>query len=217
MKKILLAGGLLLTVFCAEGWGFPLVVINEFLADPPAGPWGDANQDGVRNASDDEFVELLNTGLTDADLQDWTLWDSASLRHLFRSQVLLRPEERLVVFGGGNLSHFPGLTFAASSGSLNLNNSGDAVILKNALGNTIDSAFFGAEGNRDQSLVRFPEGKGSFYLHAAISAKDLPFSPGADVEGNRSGNLVPESNSLVTISVGLFFLAIGLRRRSTSE
>jgi len=38
------------------------IVINEILADPPAGVFGDANGDGVTSSSQDEFVELLNTG-----------------------------------------------------------------------------------------------------------------------------------------------------------
>ena len=44
------------------------IVINEFLADPPSGLVGDANQDGTRHASQDEFVELFNKGLEFADL-----------------------------------------------------------------------------------------------------------------------------------------------------
>src|SRR5207253_643028 len=36
------------------------VIINEVLADPPDGIAGDANHDGVRDGTDDEFVELVN-------------------------------------------------------------------------------------------------------------------------------------------------------------
>ncbi len=218
MKKILVVLWAV-TAFCGYGWASPLVVINEFLADPPAGPLGDANQDGIRSASDDEFVELLNIGATDVDLGLWSLWDSAALRHQFQLPVLLHPQERLAVFGGGNLINFQALAFVASSGSLNLNNSGDGVILKNALGNIVDSAFFGTEGNRDQSLTRFPEGGGSFQLHASISSRGLPFSPGTDIEGNRSGNhpVVPEPNSSLIVLAGLFILGEKLRRRLKSE
>ena len=66
---------------------FAVVVINEFLADPPAGLAGDANRDGIRSASDDEFVELFNTGMADVDLSLWSLWDSTSLRHKFPSLI----------------------------------------------------------------------------------------------------------------------------------
>ena len=93
------------------------------------------------------------------------------------------------------------------------------MILKNALGNTVDSMFFGGEGNRDQSLARFPEGEGPFYLHASVSSRGLLFSPGADIEGNHSGNnpVVPEPNSSVIILTGLFVLGRKLRCRLKSQ
>src|SRR5205085_788389 len=44
------------------------IVINEILADPPDGLAGDANHDGVRDTSADEFVELVNSTTRDLDL-----------------------------------------------------------------------------------------------------------------------------------------------------
>src|SRR5437867_9369322 len=38
------------------------------LADPPEGPAGDANGDGVRNSSQDEFVEILNRSSAPIDI-----------------------------------------------------------------------------------------------------------------------------------------------------
>lgn len=38
-----------------------MLVINEYMASPPAGIAGDANGDGTRSATQDEFVELVNS------------------------------------------------------------------------------------------------------------------------------------------------------------
>ena len=61
----------------------PGVVINEIHADPASGSAGDANGDGVRDFSDDEFVELVNDGGTDLDITGWTLSDVVGARHVF--------------------------------------------------------------------------------------------------------------------------------------
>src|SRR5262249_7623431 len=38
----------------------PTLIVNEVLADPPAGSDGDANHDGTRDAAQDEFIEIVN-------------------------------------------------------------------------------------------------------------------------------------------------------------
>src|SRR4051794_31368354 len=37
------------------------LIINEYMASPPAGIAGDANGDGTRSATQDEFIELVNS------------------------------------------------------------------------------------------------------------------------------------------------------------
>jgi hypothetical protein len=51
------------------------VVINEILADPPTGDTGDANRDGTRHTSEDEFIELLNITRYPIDLAMYSLSD----------------------------------------------------------------------------------------------------------------------------------------------
>src|SRR6185295_555279 len=55
----------------------PVLVINEVLADPPGSMAtdlnGDANHDGVRSSSQDEFVELVNSSNAALNLSGWTL------------------------------------------------------------------------------------------------------------------------------------------------
>ncbi len=159
------------------------IFINEFLADPPNGMPGDANGDGVRNSSNDEFVELLNMGTSSVDLSNWALSDSVRIRHVFAPGSVLSSEERLVIFGGGILNISSYTAVLASSHSLNLNNTGDQITLRNALDQMIDQVIYGSEAGFNQSLTRFPEGSGAFAKHLTVSEAGLAFSPGADVEG----------------------------------
>lgn len=190
------------------------IVINEFLADPPLGLAGDANRDGARHSSDDEFVEIFNLEDGDADLSLWSLWDLVRLRHEFGEGSLLGAHERLVIFGGGDLSLFPAPALIASSGTLSLNNTGDTIFLKNALGTTVDSVHYGSEANLDQSLTRFPEGTGPFEQHTLASSKGLWFSPGADVEGNfaQDAPSVPEPTAGLSLAVAIIIHALGRSR-----
>src|SRR5262249_49323598 len=77
------------------------LVINEILADPPEGPAGDANGDGVRSSSSDEFVEILNRSADSIDISRYTLSDADAIRHVFTAGTIVPPFEAVVVFGGG--------------------------------------------------------------------------------------------------------------------
>ena len=86
------------------------IVINEFLADPPDGAPGDANKDGVRSTSDDEFVELVNTTTHDIDISGYQILTRGAgatdtVRHTFAQSAqgtILPACTAIVVFGGGN-------------------------------------------------------------------------------------------------------------------
>lgn len=190
------------TILCREASA--AIVINEFLADPPLGLAGDANHDGVRHSSEDEFVELLNFGEAEVDLSNWSLWDRMNLRHQFAEGATLPGWNRFVIFGGGNPQSIPSLVVIASSGMLSLNNPGDEIFLKDFFGNAVDHILYGSEGNQDQSLTRLPEGSGPFQLHSQASSSGLLFSPGTDVEGKTEFSVpaVPEP------SAGTFFVFI---------
>ena len=51
----------------------PTIIVNEVLANPPTGTDGDANHDGVRSSSDDEFVELVNSTGAGINIAGWTV------------------------------------------------------------------------------------------------------------------------------------------------
>ena len=170
----------------------PALVINEILADPPAGEAGDANGDGTRDASDDEFIEIYNTSNSAVDISGYTIEDDAGLRHTVPDGTVLDPGVSLTVFSGGTPTGIPGLVQTASEGKLSLNNDGDTVTLNapsgtavtvTADGGTIASVTYGSEGGNDQSLVRSPEFTGPFVQHTMASGSGAAFSPGRQVDG----------------------------------
>ncbi len=100
-------------------------------------PIADSNRDGVRDSFDDEFVELRNVRLVDLDLSGleledaWTIDDPSIAMHTIPAGTVLRPGQRLVIFGGGEPVLFPSyvVTQTASSGFLGMVNTGDTVYL----------------------------------------------------------------------------------------
>jgi len=77
------------------------IVINEIHADPANNITGDANGDGTRDATDDEFIELVNAGAAAVDMSGYTLSDAFDVRHTIPAGTILQPGDVLVVFGGG--------------------------------------------------------------------------------------------------------------------
>jgi hypothetical protein len=153
------------------------VALNEILADPPPDLAGDANGDGVRDTSDDEFVEIINHSSANVDLTGWELHDSTALRHAFSGGLVLAPGEIYVVFGGGAPAGLPARVDVASTGGLSLNNTADEVRMVGPDAVPRDVHGYGSEGNGDESMIRLPDGTGPWTLPSASGAS-APFSAG---------------------------------------
>ena len=166
----------------------PSVVINEIHADPASGDPGDANGDGIRDFSSDEFIELVNIGSSDLDVSGWTLADGVGVRHEFPPGSIVQSGCAVVVFGGNTpVGSFGGaLVQIASSGALSLNNGGDTIVLTDPATGTV-SAAYGGEGGADQSLTRDPDVTGmTFVQHtSAIGAGGALYSPGTRIDGSQ--------------------------------
>ncbi|AGF78288.1 hypothetical protein UWK_01730 [Desulfocapsa sulfexigens DSM 10523] len=175
------------------------LVINEIYGDPAGGVAGDANNDGLRDAQEDEFVELVNTSDHDICLSGWYLGDASTpARHRFPVGSLLPKGKALVVFGGGVPTGKFGdaeIQTAVSAGELNLNNAGDILSLSDSHGNSYQQLSWGDCGgkqcageylshaiNSNQSLSRWPDVNGPFVPHGNISGGAL-YSPGTKVDG----------------------------------
>jgi uncharacterized repeat protein (TIGR01451 family) len=173
------------------------LVINEVLADPPDTLAGDANHDGVRDTSQDEFVEIVNTTSSDIDISGYELLTRGTtdtLRHKFASNTILPAGGAIVVFGGGTFDAlnpiFGGAqVFKASTGSLSLVNGGGVVTLRDTAG-AVASLFSyggstGLNADENQSLTRSPDVTGTFTGHLSASGSGgRAFSPGTRVDGS---------------------------------
>ena len=163
------------------------LVINEFLADPAPDLAGDANGDGTRNGSQDEFVEIVNISSDDVDVSGWTLSDEYSVRHEFAAGSIIPAKCNMVIFGGGTpTGSFGGAVIqTASGGYLGLNNDGDSISLSNGVV-VMATVSYGAEGGENQSLTRDPDIDGEFVLHSLAAGGDgALFSPGTMVDGTK--------------------------------
>jgi hypothetical protein len=184
------------------------LVINEYLADPPDTLAGDANGDGSRSSSQDEFIEIVNRTNEAKDLSGYRLSDADAVRHVFAPATIIPPFEALVVFGGGKPQGRFGnamenrLVFTASTGGLSLNNGGDTIKLEDPGGRLVQEIKFGAsEGNAGESINRNPDIDGSlFTTHQRVTGYDRLFSPGAKA-GGEAFTVRPEIKALAPATV----------------
>lgn len=191
------------------------VIFNEIFSDPASGLMGDANGDGVRSGTQDEFVEILNNSPGEIDISGWSITDNIKTRHIFPFNTVIDPHTFLVVFGGGS-PMIAGINWqVASTGSLGLNNDGDSVTLFDSDLVLMDQVIYGGIGNKDQSINLFSDGEGSeFFLHSTLEqARGALFSPGTSLDSRLSlavsadneipGNpVVPELPTLIYIALG---------------
>jgi predicted extracellular nuclease len=166
-------------------------VINEIHADPEGTLAGDANGDGVRDGTDDEFVEIVNNSGGAVDISGWTLSDAGAVRHTFPAGTVVADQCSVVVFGGGTPTGAFGnsVVQTASSGSVSLNNGGDLVILNDGSRDVV-SVSYGSEGGDNQSLTLDPDiiGVPPYVKHAVASGSGgTLFSPGTRIDGSGFG------------------------------
>ena len=174
------------------------LVLNEALFDPPSDDdqttevEGDANNDGSRDASEDEFIEFFNNSNEDLNISGYSIFDSNALssdtpRHVVPANTIISANSAYVVFGGGTPTGSFGTAIVqtASSGELNLTNSGDVIIVKNSSDLTVidfDSDDLNLNFDDNQSITRSPDITGDYVLHTDVN-KNLVYSPGLQVEG----------------------------------
>jgi uncharacterized protein (TIGR03437 family) len=193
------------------------VLINEFLADPPGtaatDTMGDANHDGVRDSSDDEFIELVNTTTRDIDISGYRILNRGTgadtLRHVFAAGTILRSCSAVVIFGDGNSNFDPNnpafggaLVVKASTHSISLVNSGGVITLEDQAATIVNLVTYGGSSglnaDNNQSLTRSPDITGNFAQHQAASGGARPFSPGTQVNGTPFSSCTP---ALVRVDV----------------
>src|SRR5207253_150690 len=112
------------------------------------------NGDGIRDSTQDEFVELVNSGAAPLDIGSFTISDATQTRFTFPSGKIIPPGEAAVVFGGGTPTGSfgnataNGLVFAVGGSGLSLNNGGDTITIKDNLSAVVTSVTYGStQGN----------------------------------------------------------------------
>ena len=93
---------MVVVALCWSSKAHALILITEVLADPAAGLAGDANGDGIRSSTQDEFIEIYNSGSETVDVSGWCLSDKTSIRYVFSQGSELPASRIIVIFGGGN-------------------------------------------------------------------------------------------------------------------
>ncbi len=170
------------TVTPASAW-----IINEIHADPSStGLDGDANNDGLRHATEDEFIELINNTGGTVDISGWTLADGNSVRHTFPGETQVPDQCAIVVFGGGTPTGTFGDALVQTAASLGLNNGGDTITFQNSGGITQATYTYGSEGGDNQSLTRDLDliGPDPLVKHSSATASGgTLFSPGTQING----------------------------------
>ena len=155
------------------------IVINEVHYNPANSIAGDANGDGVRSSSHDEFIELVNTDADSINLKGFTLHDAGGVIFTL-PEIKLGAYQSLVIFGGGSPSPISNVKILTNA--LSLNNANNSVFIKNATGTTLDSMSYKTNDGVGVSMVRSPELSGSFVAHNTLNS--ALFSPGKTFENN---------------------------------
>jgi hypothetical protein len=131
------------------------------------------------------------------DLSGWRLEVGfILLAHRFPADTWLQPGTAIVIFGGGEpQGAFGGsLIQTASTGSLNLMNTGDILTLKRPDGMAVLTLSYALEAGDNQSITRSPDITGSEPLvrHSqAVGSAGALFSPGTRLDGT----LFPDAGS----------------------
>lgn len=153
------------------------IVLNELLANVPSGPSGDANGDGIRDAFDDEFVEIVNVSPDAVDMTGVRIVVGGSLKFVFEP-LCLHAGASVSVFGGGQVGAVVSGSAVVSEVAFVFSNSGGQVALVGPSGQ-LDTLQYPELG--PGSYARAPDFVGPWRHHPSISA--MPFSPGRCVDG----------------------------------
>jgi hypothetical protein len=165
------------------------LVLNETLFDPASDAPGDANGDGTRSASADEFIEFVNNSNSALDITGYKIYDATNFallpgedipNHLVPISTVIPANGIYVLFGGGTPTGIAGdIVQTSTSGNLNLTNSGDVITVTDAAGTvvlTFDSDALSLSMGADQSVMRNPNITGDFVLHTGVNGES--YSPG---------------------------------------
>lgn len=181
----------------------PPLVINEVMAAPTV----DTSGDGVFEANQDEFVELVNKTIANLDISGWTVADNAQVRFTFPASTILLPGQAVVVFGGGTGAPtiFNALAFRIGGSGLGLNNTGgDSVTIRDNSNILVTSMSFGATQAASFNLSPEATFGSPYVVHTAVTNAVGNFSPGRKADTTEFISLSPLTLTLLPASITEF-------------
>lgn len=154
------------------------LAINEILVDVPPGPRGDTNRDGRRDATGDEFVEIVNAANRPVDLGPLEVTVDSDPVHDFEP-TCLDPRRGIVLFGGST-GALEGPRVRSAS-ALGLSNGGGRLSVVDRRGRT--AAAITWSDPPEASLTLSPQIDGDeHHPHTAVES-GRAFSPGRCASG----------------------------------
>jgi hypothetical protein len=158
------------------------LVLNEVLVNVPGGDSGDANGDGVRDAYDDEFVEVVNRTDRVLDITGVSVRNGSADKFVF-GPTCLEPRQAAIVFGGGAPAEQDDMVVRVAQSRFAFGNSGGSVVLAGPGGEVWGAINY--ENAPAEALTLSPQLDGAqFVPHSEISADRLT-SPGRCAGGQR--------------------------------
>lgn len=182
---------LLSTAGARPAWCAPEVALNEVLADPARDWDGDLTLD----STDDEWVEIVNTGAVSADLTGLLLGD-LTRAWAYGFSGMLAVGGRLVIYGSTSQAWQQANSEPAFG--LRLANAGDTVVLWHVAGTDtviVDQVTFADhEAEDDRSSGRRPDGGATWELFDGLN----PYTGSKPPLGNGCAPSPGASNACVT-------------------
>ncbi len=177
----------------------PSIILNEFMTSVPGSLEtdlkGDANNDGIRNGSQDEFLEFVNNDTIDINLSGWTISDDKGVRHIFPEGTILKSGRAIVIFAGGKPRGLFGgaIVQTATAGNFGYGDTGDIIVLASGGADVISYDYTSTFPSVYMGVTRNPDITGTYTTYNNVSRNGELFSPGTKIDGSPFGNF---SNTL---------------------
>jgi hypothetical protein len=156
------------------------LVLNEVLVNVPGGDEGDANGDGVRDAYEDEFVELVNRTDQTLDLTGVAVRNGSSDKFVF-GPTCLGPHQAAIVFGGGVPAERPAMLVRVASSRFAFGNTGGSVVLAGADGSLLGAVNY--SNAPAEALTLSPQLAGADFVEHSALSEGILLSPGTCAGG----------------------------------
>ena len=159
------------------------LVIHEALMSVPPGIEGDANADGVRDAYDDEFIEVLNVTNDTLNIKGVRVGVGTRVKWTFED-ICLKPTQAIVLFGGPKGTpprSRDEVLYVTTSTRLAMSNQSGTLWLRDEQNTLLFRVDY--DDPKAVSYTLWPQFIGDrFVPHTSID--DAPFSPGRCANGH---------------------------------